>query len=113
MCPQTFLKQIAVDGLRGCRALAGGDNHLTVRRSHTTRGVDTVNSRPQIQVDYDLAVPIDLRTQTSRKFVQINISAGGKQRIDAESRRAFELQRRITRSLRADRFAWKECGHIQ
>ena len=90
---QTFLEQIAIDGLGRGGALAGGDDHLAISRRNTARGIKPRHSRAHAVIDLDLAVGIELRAEFFRQLVVKNVAARRKEIIDLHASAAGESER--------------------
>ena len=56
---EAFLKQIAIDRLRGGRALSRRDNHLAIGRRHTARRVQSRHARAHTSIHHDLPLFVE------------------------------------------------------
>src|SRR2546423_5037286 len=70
---ETLFEKIAVDRLRRGSTLAGGNDHLAVRRRDAARGIQPRHTRAHALVDFDLAVPIELGAQFLCELVVENV----------------------------------------
>ena len=90
---EAFLEKIAIDRLRGSRALTGGDDHLAIGGRDATGGVETRNTRPHALIDFDLPVGIERRAKFLRELVVENVAAGRENVVDLDGGIVRKLKR--------------------
>ena len=72
---QALVEQIPIDRLARNGSLSGGDDHLAVRRRHTSRRIESRHGRLQTMVDDDLTVLIQFRAGAFRQIIVMDIAS--------------------------------------
>src|SRR5688572_9709057 len=78
---ETFIEQIAIDGLRSGGALTCGNDDLTIGRSDASGGVESFHRGLQAGVDHDFTIDVDLRANHSCQPVEINVTTRREQGV--------------------------------
>ena len=82
---QTFLEQVAINGLRRSRAISRRDNYLAIGRRDASGGIQPVHGSFHAGIDFDLALRIQFRAERFAEFVMNDIAARGEQDIDRDA----------------------------